>query len=141
MNFSTFIKRTECQLKKSDIVDYFLANGSADIQDYISGYYGSGHDDNAYLNDLRESVSAMSMAVLANIDIYAQHGCMTGLMNEACFAASAAEEEKMLVAENNQIIADYGSEADAYADMPYSLLGGIIKINDLLNLREQAEQK
>lgn len=128
-------------LKKSDIVNYFLTNGDAGIQDYIANYYGSGHDGNVYLNDLRENVSAMSEAVLANIEIYAQHGCMIGLMNEACFAASATEEEKMLVAENNQIIADYGIEMDTYTDTPYGLLNDIVKINNFLNLHEQAEQE
>lgn len=128
-------------LKKSDIVNYYLANGEAGIQDYIASYYGSDHGNNIFLNDLRENVVAMGKAVLENINLYAQHGCMTGFMNELCFATNATEDEKALAAENNQIIADYGLEIGAYADIPYAIIDDIILVNDLLNLREQTERK
>lgn len=126
-------------LTESSIIDYFLENGEAKTRTYIAGHC-KANTGNRYFDELNQGSLLMGEAVLDNVEIYAQLGCLDNTMNTACFLSQAAEEEKEEVNENNMIIADYYAEMSAYANMPEQFINRIKEINILFN-RYESEQK
>lgn len=126
-------------LTKNDIEKYYLENGESDTQKYIANFYENDHK-NKYFRELSKEGLMMSEAVLDNIAMYAQYGCMDDFMNSICFRSQASEEEKEKVDENNLIISNYGAELAVYDDIPNRLVNRIGETNILFN-RYESEGK
>lgn len=128
-------------LKQSVIVDHYIQNGETDAREYVDAYYGTEYENNPYLDVLRSSTSAMSAAVLENLDLYAGYECVDGFINKACFTTNATEEDRVLVSENDQVIRDYNSEIAAYANSPNNFIYSLVRINNLFDQNIQVEQE